>query len=154
MQQTKRVGTVAHVAYISNGVEHASAVQYGITDCACGGILCSAGRERGGLTWRLNRAGRAKLSTLGCEQLFSTPGSQISPPGRADQNVCRVCSLQRWICRHCAVDDMSGVNAKTVPGIHRFHPSRENSSSAKTVLPHISCIYEVLCIRLQRPGGS
>ena len=26
----KRVGTVA---YISNGVEHASAVQYGITDC-------------------------------------------------------------------------------------------------------------------------
>ena len=29
----KRVPRVGTVAYISNGVEHASAVQYGITDC-------------------------------------------------------------------------------------------------------------------------
>ena len=90
-----------------------------------GGILCSAGREREPVTWTPTRAGRAKLSTLGCEQLFSTPGSKISPPGRDDQNVCRVCSLQTWICRHCAVDDMSGKAPPCVKARNAFFLERK-----------------------------
>ena len=89
------------------------------------GILCSAGREREPVTWTPTRAGRAKLSTLGCEQLFSTPGSKISPPGRDDQNVCRVCSLQTWICRHCAVDDMSGKAPPCVKARNAFFLERK-----------------------------
>ena len=90
-----------------------------------GGILCSAGHEREPVTWTPTRAGRAKLSTLGCEQLFSTPGSKISPPGRDDQNVCRVCSLQTWICRHCAVDDMSGKAPPCVKARNAFFLERK-----------------------------
>ena len=75
---------------------------------AARGILWHRRPRTWGPFWKPYSIGWSETEHPGMRAVFSTPGSEISPPGRADQNVCRVCSLQTWICRHCAVDDMSG----------------------------------------------